>query len=502
MKRILATALAMLMLLGVFAVGAGAVTYNDLTAEQKAQYDDIGRWFTRYWDSKHFTTYVFLAAEINVVNAPALIDGGKLEEFLVKVRAAENAAQETAAWTELNTFPKNEEATIAAFLAGTLKADLEAKVDAYWAEIINRYQPLIDAYLKPEFLAFIESYRIYFELGWALEFFGLVNRPKAEEIANGPYMEIINASDHKMIDQLAKEGKWTEAKARFDALNPKLRKLLIDEGVIAADTYTVTYNANGGSGAPAGQTKVEFVPLTLSTAVPARTGYIFSGWATSATGAAAYQPGGDYAANAAATLYAVWEQVQVTPATYTVTYDANGGAGAPAAQTKTEGVTLALNTGVPTWDGYSFKGWATSATGAAAYQPGGDYAANAAATLYAVWEEKQTGPATYAVSFNANGGTGAPDAQTKTEGVTLALSTAVPARAGYAFKGWATGATGTAVYQPGANYTADAAAALYAIWEELPAPQYFWSDWGGLMQFVLRFVLFGWLWMRWVQPIN
>lgn len=71
--------------------------------------------------------------------------------------------------------------------------------------------------------------------------------------------------------------------------------------------YTVTYDANGGSPAPASQVKVQNQTLQLSTNVPSRVGYEFKGWATSATATtAAYQAGGSYTANANATLYAVW----------------------------------------------------------------------------------------------------------------------------------------------------------------------------------------------------
>ena len=72
-------------------------------------------------------------------------------------------------------------------------------------------------------------------------------------------------------------------------------------------TYTVSYNANGGSGAPASQTKTYGVNLTLSSTVPTRAGYAFKGWATSSTGAVVYQAGGTYTANSSVTLYAVWE---------------------------------------------------------------------------------------------------------------------------------------------------------------------------------------------------
>ncbi|MBQ4546680.1 MAG: InlB B-repeat-containing protein [Oscillospiraceae bacterium] len=80
-------------------------------------------------------------------------------------------------------------------------------------------------------------------------------------------------------------------------------------------------------------------------------------------------------------------------ATYTVTYDANGGSGAPTAQTKTEGVALTLSSVTPVREGYEFLGWATSSTATKAeYQPGGSYTKDANVTLYAVWEKKEVIP--------------------------------------------------------------------------------------------------------------
>ena len=75
-------------------------------------------------------------------------------------------------------------------------------------------------------------------------------------------------------------------------------------------TYTVTYNANGGSGAPSAQIKTHNQPLTLSRTQPTRTGYTFAGWATSSNGRVQYQPGETYTGNANLILYAVWTPVQ------------------------------------------------------------------------------------------------------------------------------------------------------------------------------------------------
>lgn len=151
--------------------------------------------------------------------------------------------------------------------------------------------------------------------------------------------------------------------------------------VPALEHHTVAFNANGGSGAPDSQTKWYGTILTLSSTKPTRTGYTFQGWATSASGDVAYQPGGQYGADSDVTLYAVWKAN-----TWTVTFDANGGEGAPAAQTKTYGIDLTLSSTKPTRALYNFLGWATSANGAVAYASGAKYTANADITLYAVWE--------------------------------------------------------------------------------------------------------------------
>lgn len=153
--------------------------------------------------------------------------------------------------------------------------------------------------------------------------------------------------------------------------------------VPAWTSYKITYNANGGSGAPGSQTKWKDQTLKLSTTKPTRTGYSFLGWSTSSSATTAtYAAGANYTANAAATLYAVWKAN-----TYTVSYNANGGTGAPANQTKTYGKSLTLSSTKPTRTNYNFKGWGTSASATTvSYAAGATYTNNAAITLYAVWE--------------------------------------------------------------------------------------------------------------------
>lgn len=225
-------------------------------------------------------------------------------------------------------------------------------------------------------------------------------------------------------------------------------------------SYTVTYNANGGSGAPGVQTKKYFTNLKLSSTIPTRTGYSFGGWGTTSTDTSInYSPGDTYSSNSSITLYAIWNRNK-----YTVSFNANGGSGAPASQTKLYGLDMTLSSTVPTRSGYTFKGWGTSSTSTtASYQPGGTYTSNSARTLYAIWESNA--PTTYTVSYNANGGSGAPASQTKTHGVTLTLSSTKPTRSGYTFLGWSTSSSATsASYSAGGSYSTNASCTMYAVW--------------------------------------
>lgn len=78
-------------------------------------------------------------------------------------------------------------------------------------------------------------------------------------------------------------------------------------------TYTIKYNANGGSGAPSSQTKTHGTALTLSSTKPTRTGYTFKCWNTASNGSGTnYNAGAGYTANSAVTLYAVWTENVLT----------------------------------------------------------------------------------------------------------------------------------------------------------------------------------------------
>ena len=125
-----------------------------------------------------------------------------------------------------------------------------------------------------------------------------------------------------------------------------------------------------------------------------RSGYDHIGWADKADAVTAKYTGGESITltkdDPTKTIYAVWMPF------FELKYDANGGTGAPASQTRTASaptvnrVTFTVPGTIPTKDGCTFKGWADSATATTAqYQPGDTVDVkheNSPKTVYAVWE--------------------------------------------------------------------------------------------------------------------
>ena len=164
-----------------------------------------------------------------------------------------------------------------------------------------------------------------------------------------------------------------------------------------ADTYTVTYAPGSySSGSNYTDTKTYGVALTLRGATYTRAHYSHDGWSVNSDGSTKdYNLSGSYTNNAATTLYPHWKAD-----TYTVSYNANGGSGAPAAQTQDYPWHQQISTTTPTRSGYIFQGWATSSTGAVAYQPGDWYTSLVSVTLYAIWQAAKSTLSTITSSVN------------------------------------------------------------------------------------------------------
>jgi len=121
-----------------------------------------------------------------------------------------------------------------------------------------------------------------------------------------------------------------------------------------ANTYTVKFNANGGSGTMSNQTLTYDKAANLTANNFTRAKHAFKGWATSAKGAVVSTNSQSVknlatAQGATINLYAVWEVSQ-----YDVTFVADGKTVHTAVVDKNKAATLPTN---PTKEGYTFVGW-------------------------------------------------------------------------------------------------------------------------------------------------
>ena len=260
--------------------------------------------------------------------------------------------------------------------------------------------------------------------------------------------------------------------------------------------YTITYNGNGGSGAPPSQSKDYGKDITLSSTIPTRPNYTFKGWSTSSSATTAtYQPGFTFSTNSNTTLYAVWE---LNPTNISVN-------SSNSAVVSTDGQ-MRYYTYTPTTSG-KFVIYSTGSSDTKVYlydsslteldsdDDGGD-STNfrleynlTAGTKYIFgiryYNSSNTGtiPFTfgrvYTITYNGNGGSGAPPSQSKDYGKDITLSSTIPTRPNYTFKGWSTSSSATtATYQPSSTFSTNSNTTLYAVWQANSYTVTF-KDWDG-----------------------
>ncbi len=161
------------------------------------------------------------------------------------------------------------------------------------------------------------------------------------------------------------------------------------------DRFTINFDANGGTGAPAMGQAHEDETIVLSSVVPSRKNYTFLGWATDAGAQTAqYQPGDRFTmGKAVVTIYAVWK---LNPS---LTYDANGGAFTVPAERvyPAAGETVIVASFVPVLEGHVFDGWSEDSEAVSAtYRAGESFVMPDIDTVfYAVWKKAQ-----YSVTFD------------------------------------------------------------------------------------------------------
>lgn len=188
----------------------------------------------------------------------------------------------------------------------------------------------------------------------------------------------------------------------------KVKGLVAGEGdvvtlyaVWAANSYTIAFDANGGSNAPANIQADYDETVYIPRPTPSRYGYNFLGWARSKTATRAeYSAGASVSRLTASsggvvTLYAVWEADR-----FLLKYNANvpgSSVAVPSSIWLSYTGSYNISSSRPSRTGYYFLGWSFTASGTIAYDPG-DKAnvqdlykrseqSAGTVTLYARWEK-------------------------------------------------------------------------------------------------------------------
>jgi uncharacterized repeat protein (TIGR02543 family) len=164
---------------------------------------------------------------------------------------------------------------------------------------------------------------------------------------------------------------------------------------VAANAWVVSFDAGGGSPAPADQEVANNALASAPSPVPSKEGYILDGWHRNPEFTGSPWNFSSSPVTASVVLYAKWTPVEAGKAV--VVFDARGGAPVPAQRAVDKGSILTMPPN-PAREGYDFDGWHASLESGAAW----DFAVDTAAeniTLYAKWTVKQ-----YAVTFDSRGG--------------------------------------------------------------------------------------------------
>ena len=219
---------------------------------------------------------------------------------------------------------------------------------------------------------------------------------------------------------------------------------------------TVYFDANGGSVSQSSKS-VREGSIYGELPTPKRNGYTFDGWYTSPYGGNQITSETVFTNSSSVTLYAHWTEA---PVLVNVFFDPNGGDIFTSFKTVTFRGQYG-NLPTPTYSGYTFDGWYTSASGGNKVTSTSTVNQTTDHVLYARWRKNTT---TYTITLNANGGKVTPTSLKVESGNAYFASLPTPTRAGYTFDGWYTTKTGTTKVTASTKATANRT--IYAHWTE------------------------------------
>ena len=200
--------------------------------------------------------------------------------------------------------------------------------------------------------------------------------------------------------------------------------------VVDSDTWTIRYNANGGTGSMQENEYADGTQTHIATNGFSYTGKVFVSWNTAADGSGVtYNPGQLLVVTENLDLYAIWADEGVT--LYTVTYHANGGSGSMPSMTYPQGTLINILENAFTHT-LNFLEWNTAADGTGtSYVPAQQVALEADLDLYAIWEVEYCTVTFDYCGFGANTSVSVPKN-------TLVEEPTAPLAGGFTFEGWYT----------------------------------------------------------------
>ena len=233
------------------------------------------------------------------------------------------------------------------------------------------------------------------------------------------------------------------------------------------NTYTITFNENGGSSV----NNISY-NITSTTTLPStsRNGYTFNGWrptrsaggwSSSSNYAAGYSVRGKYAS---ITMNAQW-----TLRTYTITFNENGGS---SVNDITYDITDTIAMPSTSRNGYTFAGWKPSSSSGnwssnTSYGTGNYFNMYGTVTMVAQWRLN-----TYTITFDENGGN---SVNNISYNITSTITLPTPTRSGYSFQGWKPSSS-VGNWSSGTTYAAGSRSGMYgnvtlvAQWRDSQAP--------------------------------
>ncbi|WNY23748.1 hypothetical protein MmiHf6_10630 [Methanimicrococcus hongohii] len=241
-----------------------------------------------------------------------------------------------------------------------------------------------------------------------------------------------------------------------------------------ADKFSLTYNANGGSGdAPVDSNR--YSPNEPATVSGQGELYLvdfkFDGWSTTSTGSVEYEANDEIVMTSDIELFAVWSAITDADK-FSLTYNANGGSGdAPVDSNRyspNEPATVSGQGELYLVD-FKFDGWSTTSTGSVEYEANDEIVMTSDIELFAVWSAI-TDADKFSLTYNANGGSG--DAPVDSNRYSPNEPATVSGQGelylvDFKFDGWSTTSTGSVEYEANDEIVMTSDIELFAVWSAI-----------------------------------